>query len=66
MDENIEEQQSDYDCPSNDFLIARLPPLMQATNYISIDDNLGAEETSDDTSTFIVSIVSEDLTDEED
>ncbi len=53
MHENIEEQQTDYEYPSNDSLMAKWPPHMQVNDYKAIDDELSTEETSDSISDFI-------------
>ncbi|KAM7248959.1 hypothetical protein ACFE04_008357 [Oxalis oulophora] len=65
VSECIPEQQSDYDYPSNDSPMAKLPPHMQASDYDEIDIDLSTEETSDDISNFIAE-VPEEVTDDED
>ncbi|XKL68767.1 hypothetical protein PGB90_006536 [Kerria lacca] len=63
---SITEQQTDYDYPTNDSLMAKLPSHMQAIDYEEIDADLSTEETGDDISVFIPTKIPEDLTDEED
>lgn len=60
-----EQQQSDFECPSIEFLMIRLSPQMQVTTYETIDD-LSTKETSDDVFNFIASKVSDNLHDMKD
>ena len=70
FDEPSDESETDSaydsdDYPSTESLRAKLPPHMQTTDYVSVDNGLATKETDDDMTSFISSEVSEALTDEE-